>query len=332
MSLILGVDGGQSSTAALLANSDGRVLGTGAGGPANHIHEPGGVQRMENSLRDAVRSAFASAGLEAGHVASACFGMTGGMELVPALTPRFLDAERLTVHHDTVTALAGASRGQPGLLVISGTGAIAYGRAADGGEARSGGAGYLMGDEGSGYWIGVQALRALARAVDGRGPDTVLAVEVPAALGQADFAGVHRAVYSQTVDRPGIAALAVVVGRAAQSGDAVARAIVAEAGAQLAEITLAVLRQLPMLQPNIYPTGGVLQASSPVLESFRSALLAAVPTATIHLPAYPQVVGALIVARQQLTGPLPDSFYRQLEATLPEQVQRKQRQPPATPG
>lgn len=330
MNLILGVDGGQSSTAALLATGEGRVLGVGAGGPANHIHEPGGVQRMENSLGTAVRSAFASAGLEPGRIASACFGMTGGMDLVPALAPRFLETDRLVVVHDTVTALAGASRGQPGLLIISGTGAIAYGRTMDGREARADGAGYLLGDEGSGYWIGLQALRAYARALDGRGPATQLSALVPEALGQPDFAGVHRAIYSQTLGRPDIAALAAVVSRAAAAGDAVAEAIVAEAGAHLAVTARAVFGQLPDLPPIIYPAGGVLQAGSPVLAAFRRALLEAIPAAEFQLPAYPQVVGALIVARQQLAEPLTDSFYQQLDQTLPAQVHRKQRQAPAS--
>lgn len=328
MELILGVDGGQSSTMALLAASDGRVLGVGDGGPANHIHEPGGPERMERSLRDAVQSTFASAGLDAAPVESACFGMTGGMELVPAVVPRFLQAGLLTVHHDTVTALAGASRGEPGIIVIAGTGAIAYGRTSDGREARADGAGYLLGDEGGGYWVGLRALNAVARAVDGRGPDTRLVRDVPPALGQPDYAGVHRAIYSQQVARPEIAAIAAVVSQAADAGDRVAQRILGEAGARLAETTLAVRRRLQMDEPTIYPSGGVFRAGDWVLDPFRAAIGAAAPEARLVMPAYPQVVGALIVARQRLAEPVPESFYTQLDRLLPERVRHKQRPQP----
>ncbi len=327
MELILGVDGGQSSTIALLATADGRVLGAGDGGPANHIHEPGGPERMERSLRDAVRSAFANAGVGPVPVASACFGMTGGMELVPEVAPRFLTASLLTVHHDAVTALAGASRAQPGIIVIAGTGAIAYGRTADGREARADGAGYLLGDEGGGYWIGVRALNALARAVDGRGPSTRLAQDIPPALGQTDYTGVHRAIYSQQLARPDIAALSAVVSRAASGGDAVAQGILREAGAHLAEAALAVSRRLDMADPAIYPSGGVFQAGGWVLDPFREAIAAAAPRAEVRAPAYPQVVGALIMARQRLAAAVPESFYTQLDWSLPERVMHKRRVP-----
>ncbi len=328
MELILGVDGGQSSTIALLANEEGLVLGVGDGGPANHIHEPGGVQRMENSLRDAVHSAFDSAGLPLQRVASACFGMTGGMDLATELVPRFLQTDALAVHHDVVTALAGASRGRPGVIVISGTGAIAYGRTADGRTAQADGAGYLLGDEGGGYWIGVRALNAFARAVDGRGPDTSLAHDVPRAFGQADFAGVHRAIYSQSLGRPEIASLAAVVSAAAASGDIVAQAILRTAGTHLAEFALTVLRKLPLDQPDVYFSGGVFQAGNWLLGSFTDAIHTVVSQARITPAAFPQVVGALILAQQQHSAPTV-AFYQQLEQSLPERVLRKRPvQPP----
>jgi N-acetylglucosamine kinase-like BadF-type ATPase len=160
MRLILGVDGGQTSTAALLATSEGEIVGVGAGGEANHIHEPGGMERMERSLRDAVSGAFAHAGISPLAVESACFGMTGGAEHVPPVAAKFLAARTLTAYHDVVTALAGASLAQAGVVVIAGTGAIAYGRADDGREAKADGWGYLMGDAGSAYDIGFQALPA----------------------------------------------------------------------------------------------------------------------------------------------------------------------------
>src|SRR3954470_1941330 len=96
LGLILGVDGGQTSTVALLASRSGEILGTGYGGPANHIHEPGGMERMQRSLRDAVLSAFEQAEIKPVAVESACFGMTGGAQLVADVAPKFIDAGRLS--------------------------------------------------------------------------------------------------------------------------------------------------------------------------------------------------------------------------------------------
>src|SRR4051794_25062649 len=98
--LILGVDGGQTSTVALLATHAGQILAVGQGGPANHIHEPGGMERMQLSLRDAVLSAFSQANITHVAVESVCFGMTGGAEFVPQVAPKFISATRLSAVHD----------------------------------------------------------------------------------------------------------------------------------------------------------------------------------------------------------------------------------------
>src|SRR5215216_4376228 len=98
--LILGVDGGQTSTVALLATRAGEILATGQGGPANHIHESGGMERMHRSLRDAVLSALSQANIAPVAVESACFGMTGGAEFVPEVAPKFLAAQNLSAVHD----------------------------------------------------------------------------------------------------------------------------------------------------------------------------------------------------------------------------------------
>lgn len=316
--LILGVDGGQTSTAALLATTEGEILGVGSGGAANHIHEPGGIERMARSLRDAVTGAFAQAGIAPVAVQSACFGMTGGAELVPGVAAKFLAAEQLTAVHDVVTALAGASAGAAGIVLIAGTGAIAYGRTEDGREAKADGWGYLMGDAGSAYDIGIKALQAAGQAADGRGAETLLREFVPSYWRVPNLAAVRLLLYSDQITRADIAGLAWVVSCAAEQGDAVARDILAEAGRALARSANAVVAALGMEKAVVYPTGGVLRSGHWVLDPLAASL-----NAEIRKPAFPQVVGALLLAQRQAGRALDEAFLGRLRATMPSSLQDK---------
>jgi hypothetical protein len=112
--------------------------------------------------------------------------MTGVSALASEIAQAMLPQAQVLVHHDSITALAGASVGQPGVIVIAGTGAVAYGQLADGRSFRSGGWGYLMGDEGSGYDLGIGALRAITQASDGRGTSTCLIEMIPQYFALAD--------------------------------------------------------------------------------------------------------------------------------------------------
>jgi N-acetylglucosamine kinase-like BadF-type ATPase len=327
--LILGVDGGQTSTVAILAARSGKILGIGYGGPANHIHEAGGMERMQRSLRDAVLGAFEQAGISSIAVESACFGMTGGAELVKEVAPKFISVNILSAYHDVVTALAGASLASPGIVVIAGTGAIVYGRDEEGHEAKADGWGYLMGDEGSAYDIGLQVLRAAAQAKDKRGADTLLQTVVPRFWHKADLAGVRAALYTEQMTRADIAGLAWVAFCAAESGDKVAQDILANAGQQLAKAAYSVIEALDITRQNpmVYLTGGVFRAGHWVLDSFETSLKQFTSNIEIKMPAFPQVVGALLLAHQQTDAAIDESFLANLHQTLPSSLQNKSAAP-----
>src|SRR5450631_85200 len=147
----LGVDGGQSGTTAIIGDENGRVLGVGRGGPSNQGGEAGFIQAIASTLREAC----AQAGLEAAKVnfSSACLGFSGGLGEKQPLLAQIFTSDRVVVTDDATVALSGALAGEPGVVVISGTGSIAFGRNAEGRTARAGGWGYLFGDEGGGFWI-----------------------------------------------------------------------------------------------------------------------------------------------------------------------------------
>lgn len=321
--LILAVDGGQSSTLALVAATDGRILGAGFAGPSNHVDEPGGPERLRVALTQSSREALAQ--VAAPHVVSICLGMTGGAEMAYTVMQAMFPQARLQSYYDCVTALAGASLAQPGVVVIAGTGAVAYGRLADGREAKAGGWGYLMGDEGSGYDIGSAALRAASQAADGRAPMTSLMKLIPAHWHLPDLSAVHRAVYAGQITRPQIARLTVPVLLAAQARDVVAQRLLTTAGEQLATAAAAVIEQLGLSATGIdvFPTGGVFQSSDFVTSAFRQALHARVPATQVKAPAFPPIVGGLLLALQAAEVELTTPVIETLRATFPQAAATK---------
>jgi N-acetylglucosamine kinase-like BadF-type ATPase len=159
------------------------------------------------------------------------------------------------------------------VAVISGTGSLAYGENAAGRSVRAGGWGYLLGDEGSGYAIGLAALRAVARAADGRGHATALTEAVLAHWSLPCPQALIRHVYGGGMEREDIAALAPLVMRTAKDGEAVARAILEDAGRELALAAQAVIERLALPAPvPCALAGGVLLHSEIVRASFTASL------------------------------------------------------------
>ena len=246
MRLFLGVDGGQSSTKALIGDDAGRVLGAGIGGPCNHAGAAEGREKLARAVRESVAAACAQAKLDMQqiHFDSACFGMSGGPEDKQAILSEILPAARLIVTHDALIALSGATAGEPGVITISGTGSIAFGRNAEGETARAGGWGFLFGDEGSGFDIVRQAVRAALRFEEGWGPETALHRVLVAEAGARDANDLMHGFYTEDWPRPRVSLMAKTVDSVALDGDRVAREILLNAAQQLATLAVSVRRRL----------------------------------------------------------------------------------------
>lgn len=318
---VVAVDGGQTATAALVATCDGIVTGLGRGGPSNHYNEPGGPQRLESALRVSIAGALADAGVKAGDVCQACLGLSGGPPQAEDIGRSILPSARVSVRKDYVTGLAGATGGEmSGVLVIAGTGSVAYGCLPDGSEALAGGWGYLMGDEGSAYDVGIQALRAAARAADGRGKATTLLSRTPAHLGMDGLRAVHAAAYSGQLDRTAIAGLARVVSAAALDGDPVASDLLAGAAHALAGAASAVITRLGMSRPGlpVYPAGGLFQAGAALMVPLAAELTRLCPGAVIRRPEFGPLGGALLLALRQGGVRLEGELLANVRMTLPK--------------
>jgi len=295
--LFLGVDGGQSSTTALIGDGAGCVLGIGRAGPCNHASGGEGRDKFIRALTGSISAASTNAGLgDAPHFASACLGLSGGPADKEELVSQVLASDKNIVTHDAAIALAGALAGAPGVVVIAGTGSMAFGRNGSGRTARAGGWGFLFGDEGSGFHIVKQALRAALRLEEGWGGASSLRAVLLEATGAGDANDLLHRFYTPEFPRPRIAALAKLVDQAAGEGDAAAREILFENARALSEIAGAVRRQLFRAgeAARFSYLGGVFR-SRIVRERF-FALLEADPANQVAAPAYGPAAGALLEA------------------------------------
>ena len=278
MRLFLGIDGGQSSTTALIGekigDETGRVLGTGRAGPCNHATAGEGRRKFVAAITDSVHEAAKAAALTDPVFEAACLGLSGGPDDKEALAKETIRAERYLITHDAYIALAGATGGEPGIIVIAGTGSMVFGRNANGVTARAGGWGYIFGDEGGAFDLVRQALRAVLRNEEGWGPPTALREALLEATGSRDGNQLLHRLYTDEYPRDRVAGWAKLIDDAARAGDAVASDILGAAAQQLATLTAAVRRQLfgPSTEwadvVNVCYSGGVF-SSHPLLESFR---------------------------------------------------------------
>lgn len=244
---LLGVDGGGTKTLALLAELDGRVISQGVGGASNY--QAVGREAAQSALMVSIEAAFQSANLPRQPVRSMVLGMAGlGRSEDCEWLSAFCEANHLAADFEITTDAelmlwAGTPQGW-GVGCIAGTGSIAFGRDEQGSTARAGGWGYLMGDEGSGYAIGLAILRAVTQAADGRAQPTTLTQAVLSEFRLEKPADLVGRIYRSGLGRGEIAQLAHLVRQEARRGDHAARRIEREAARALAEAIMAVVKPL----------------------------------------------------------------------------------------
>jgi N-acetylglucosamine kinase-like BadF-type ATPase len=294
------VDGGQSSTRALIGDDGGHVLGEGVGGQSNHVGGAQGRARLVRAVTDALSGACSQAKLAPADVEfeSACLGFTGGPEGKEPILREIIRCRRLRIVDDSAIALAGAHAAQPGIVTIAGTGSVALGRNAGGRFARAGGWGYAFGDEGGAWGIVREALRASLRFHEEWGPSTALHDLFLRETGDSDIHVLRRRFYTEEYPRPRVAAFSKIVDQAAERGDAVAVAILQSAAEDLLTITQVVRRRLfaPSAPVNVAYIGGVFHSRT-VLENFRRGLESD-PNTKLVEPRYGPAMGALLEARR----------------------------------
>lgn len=346
---LVAVDGGGSSTRLWVLDIEGRKIAEGRSGPSTVtvVGIDAAVQAVADAARAAglVSGAASGGGLEdnpgsadgarpIGHVdavaAAAAVvagadrepeysGLLGGME-------RTFPNARAVLRHDALGALLGGTLGEPGILLLSGTGSVCLSLGPEGEQARVGGWGPLLDDVGSGYWIGREAIRRALRAADGRDEQTVLTTRLAEVAGLDDVRDLSGAVHRGDFDRPWIGRLASLVAQAAAEGDVAADEILNEAAVELAAHVRAALARSPWFdgadEVPVVAAGGVYGLGDDWRRRVRQALAEQAPRAKLTFWIKEPIVGAVFLALQAYYGTIPADVMRQLQQLREDNVER----------
>jgi N-acetylglucosamine kinase-like BadF-type ATPase len=308
--LVVGVDGGGSTTRAVVLDPQLRVLAEGTSGPSNPLRV--GIGTAGSAVRDAVDQACAQLAIHRDDIIAAAVGLAGVRRkdirdrMREKLRECLKEIKVIELYTDGDIALYGATDGRAGLVVIAGTGSICCGRNAQGNHVCAGGWGPIVGDEGGAAWIARKALQAVAQAADGRGEKTALTA---AALNYFKISSpddLSTAIYAPTMTNDRLAGFGRHVMRVAQAGDRVAQQILRKAGQQLGIAANAVIHKL-RLENEKFPVayvGGVYGAGDLVLDPMLEEINRVAKKAYLAQPLYPPAVAAARIAHSLVRGDL----------------------------
>jgi N-acetylglucosamine kinase-like BadF-type ATPase len=288
----------------LLADSQGAIVSEGRG-PGANLHTAGELA-VEKVLHAAMETAIGDRDITP---AAICLGIAGvdredEATAVRAIMRRIGYKSRVLVVNDALIGLVAGARDEPGIAINAGTGSIVYGRNAQFEAARAGGWGHMIGDEGSGYWIGRESLAAVMRAFDGRGPETQLAGDILSHFNVDDESRLPRIVYDRELPRVSVAALGPIAQRAAEQGDAVALRILERAAEELVLAARSVATRLEMRGDTFtfYLAGGVFRVVPWLVDELQRRLMEVAPRAQVQTLDEEPALGAVWLALAETRG------------------------------
>ncbi len=304
-SVVVGVDGGGTKTHAVILDVNFAILGEGLAGPSNPLRV--GIVNAAAAVREAIDRACEAATLRRTDIVAAEIGLAGASRA--ELRARMRDALKgsgigeIIVVGDADIALYGATEGEPGLIVIAGTGSICCGINGRGKRVCAGGWGPVAGDEGGGSWLARRALRAIAHAADGRGAVTSLTDAACAYFHVSDSTDLATAIYAPTMTNERLAGFGKDVIEVAKEEDKIACEILAEGGKELGTMAAAVIRNLKLEREvfQVAYVGGVFASGGElVLSSMREEISKFAPQAYLAPPRFAPAVAAARMAREHL--------------------------------
>ena len=232
-------------------------------------------------------------------------------ELLGSLPPSYGEAAIIS---DAASALAGATGLRYGVVVIAGTGSIAYGENQAGEHARAGGWGWRLGDEGSGYTIGVNAILAVLRSQDGRGLETALTPKILGHLGLGSLEEIVDWVYSPGREPRDIAYLVPLVRETEVEGDEVAKLVMTRAGAELGLVADAVIKRIGLRgEFPLSLNGGVFKQPSVYVTAFEEAVRGEAPDCILIRPRMPPVLGSALLALKSVGVSVDEELLSKIE-------------------
>lgn len=320
MDYVLGVDGGGTKTACVISDTGGRLLGAGIGGSSNYLTV--GEEEAKRSIQVAVQKAIEKSSVGIPRFKVACLGMAGagrpsGVKVIRRMVESLGLADKVVIDADAAIALAGATACNPGVVVISGTGSIAFGINKDGERGRVGGWGYLLGDEGSGYDIGRKGLTAALRAYDGRGEETVLLRRLMGCLKVSNVDELVDHVYSGGVKIGEVSSLTPLIVEAAREGDLVSKKILGDAVEELSSAAIVLIRKLNMAGEGfeLALMGGISMVRDLIASPVEKKIKKFAPHCKVITPKFKPAVGAALMALKQIDIEIDKLLLKAVQAT-----------------
>ncbi len=298
---VIGVDGGGTKTNAILVGLDGTVIAEATGGPTNL--QTVGIPRAAQTLFDLIHKCCQKVEPQPPDLQNIVLGLAGAgrelarTELIDALTDisnkRKFPLKHIRVETDGRIALEAAFAGSPGIVIIAGTGSIALYRTEDGKFLRAGGWGNVVGDEGSGYAIGRDALTAVLRQFDGRGEKTILTKKALEHFGIASADELIQKIYQEHAE---IASFAPKVFEAEAERDRLAHLILLKNAADLEDhVRVLTMLSKPRHKLPVCLMGGLLESENVYSKMVKEKIKASLPQVLVLKPKFPAAFGAAIL-------------------------------------
>lgn len=322
---VIGVDGGGTKTNFVLIDSLGNIIASARGESTNY--QVVGGKKLREELLKGFDILIKQSNLPANKIDHIFLGLAGaGRESDrKEIVALFHDTEfnkKVIVDSDAMAALAGAFATGPGIIIISGTGAICFGKNNQGKIVRSGGWGYLLGDEGSGYFIGREAIIAALKDFDGRGEKTSLKDKLAAHFRLNSIDQIIPQIYQNRIDRVAIADLAPIVFAEAKNGDTVAAEIIRRTGKELGLLAKAVAQRLNFEGEEIRVAliGSIFKQREMVIHEIAKELYEISWNVEISDPMFPPEYGAALLAIQKSGIEITDHLIQNLQNSLEQQL------------
>jgi len=319
------MDIGKTKTFAIIMDEVGRVYAKAVTGPSGMwLKEETIVKNVSEAIRECLSKGNLSLDeLDLISISWADLDTKADWENAWRIAEKLgLRKEKTIIEHDAVAAYYAVTWGKPGIAMIAGTGSIGFGINKRGERARSGGWGWIIGDEGSAYWIAIKALNAVSRAYDGRGEKTILSKKLKEYFSIDNELEILTKIYKEMGGEvKEIAKIAKIVDEAANEGDIIARRIMEEAGKELALCVLSIAKRLNMEKDEIIVGGiGGVYKSKHVRRIFHKLLEENLPNAEIREPltGYTPILGPIIIAFKKLNIPLSEEKVESILASLSE--------------
>jgi N-acetylglucosamine kinase-like BadF-type ATPase len=305
---VIGIDGGGTKTAAMITDLKGNILAQHIAGPSNF--QVMGVEKAARVILSLIKDCCNSVGCFPKNIRATTVGLAGAgrpddkKRMVNGLrrltSSKKVPLRNVRIESDALIALEGAFSGGAGIILIAGSGSIAFGKDEKGTIHRAGGWGRILGDEGSGFFIGKHALTVVCRYLDGRSAPTLLTAMVAKKFGLKTSTDIISAVYKDNLN---IAAIAPLVFEAGEQGDAAASEIIQLASIELAEHVRALVTKIQEGKEETVRRkiplsfiGGLIAEETPLTRALRRQILNSLPNIDIVVPMAPPVYGAVLMA------------------------------------